>query len=343
MPAAPALGSPWVLAACAFAAPLCALPFTGAGGALALLVAAGVGGGVVYALATRLAARAAALDAHLAALGQGETPPPPTQAPGLAALHAALGDLRARPSVKAHEELLGELGTLATELDAGTRQVLFALRFLHESANDQASAVEETRRTMGELLRAAEQIAQTADAVHGNAQQTETHNAEIAAKAEELDSLTREIGEALLGISALADRSDILALNAALQGSRAGEAGRGFVLVAEEMRRLAESVVAFVVQIQDLVKRVEAARETTAQATLAGVSLAGETRNSAERIRLTSRQQKGGTEAVTQSMDAVTELITHSKAGAEECARALEELGRRASELNARLQAKASA
>ena len=146
-----------------------------------------------------------------------------------------------------------------------------------------------------------------------------------------------------LALSALADRSDILALNAALQGSRAGEAGRGFVLVAEEMRRLAESVVAFVVQIQDLVKRVEAARETTAQATLAGVSLAGETRNSAERIRLTSRQQKGGTEAVTQSMDAVTELITHSKAGAEECARALEELGRRASELNARLQAKASA
>jgi methyl-accepting chemotaxis protein len=333
------------LVAAALLPALLALPFAGAPtvGAVAVGLVGCCAAGLVAWITRRAELEEARLHANLEALTQGREPPlpePEGAAAPLQRLRDVLHELKQRPTQAEHDALTAELGGLANELDTGSQEILYALRFLEEVATEQASAVEETRRTMASLVAAADHISAAAEQVHENARQTRERNNGMAASASELDQLVREVGQALLGIDSLAERSDILALNAALQGSRAGEAGRGFVLVAEEMRRLAESVVAYVTQIRDLVKRIQQAQQDTAEATMAGVSLATETASSAESIRLTSRQQKGGTAAVTESMDAVTNLILQSKAGSQECTRAVEELGRRAGELNRRLSAR---
>ena len=242
-----------------------------------------------------------------------------------------------KTAIDDQRQLIGNLSSSSNELEAGTQQILAALRFQEQSAHEQAGAVEETRRTMDSLLEAAEQIARAAEQVHTNAQRTRQSNEVIADRANQLNQLTQKISDALVGINAIADRSDILALNAALEGTKAGEAGKGFILVAEEMRRLAENVVESVREIQQLVTTIREASQASVLATEEGVKLSEETTRSAETIRLTSQQQQSGTRQVTQSMNAVSDLLAQSVAGARECTRATAELNSRAGELRDQL------
>lgn len=238
-----------------------------------------------------------------------------------------------RKMVDRQRELVQELSDTSTELESSSREILATLRQQEAGANDQASAVEEARRTMESLLLASKEITEAARAVHENAQRTKESSEGTAERASQLNGLTSRIGEVLLSITKIADKSDILALNAALEGTKAGEAGKGFILVAEEMRRLAESVKASVGDIRELVEDVRQASQSSVLATEQGVKLSLETTRSAELIRLTSQQQQSGTEQATHSMGEVTELIGQILSGARQNTSAVEEFGRRASRL----------
>jgi len=83
----------------------------------------------------------------------------------------------------------------------------------------------------------------------------------VALRIKELDSHAEKAGEILAAIMQVADRTDLLALNARWR-YKAGEAGRGFTLVAAEMRRLAESVMESVTGIRRLMNDMRAARRS---------------------------------------------------------------------------------
>ena len=243
-------------------------------------------------------------------------------------LSVAFAELVAR-----QRELVQELSSTSTELGSSTREILATLRQQETGSHDQASAVEEARRTMDSLLSAAGQITDAARAVHENAQRTRESSESTADRASQLSQLTSRIADVLTSITKIADKSDILALNAALEGTKAGEAGKGFILVAEEMRRLAESVVEAVRDISELVETIRQASQASVLATEQGVKLSLETATSAEMIRLTSQQQQSGTEQATHSMNEMSELIQQNVSGARQNTRAVEGLGTRASRL----------
>jgi hypothetical protein len=176
-----------------------------------------------------------------------------------------------------------------------------AARDQESTAAQESAAVEETRRSMDTLLRSAQEIAERSSEVLGNSERSMSHNRAIADRIDDLSAMLESIMQ-------IADKTDLLALNAALEGTRAGEAGKGFTLVAAEMRRLAENVMDTASQIRDLTKDMHAASETAVEASRVGTV-------SSEKIALLTQQQTQATAAVVRSMDEMTRVLGQTLEG----------------------------
>ena len=180
------------------------------------------------------------------------------------------------------------------------------------SSAEESAAVEETRRSMGTLLSSAEEIAGRSSEVLGNSERSVAQSREIAGKIDRLSGLLHSIEQ-------IADRTDLLALNAALEGTRAGDAGRGFALVADEMRRLAESVLETAATIRELMKEMHRASEEAVAASQLGAT-------SSEKIALLTQQQRQATEAVVASMDEMRTVLVQTLSGIQRSTKAAESL-----------------
>ena len=91
-----------------------------------------------------------------------------------------------------------------------------------------------------------------------------------------LSTRVERIGTVVEVIDEIADRSDLLALNAALEGAKAGEAGRGFSIVAAEMRRLAENVMESTKEIKNLITEIREATHAAKEASDGNKRMAAE-------------------------------------------------------------------
>ncbi len=210
-----------------------------------------------------------------------------------------------------------ELATQLTRLS----QDLAGLAHSQETAStQQVSAIDQTRGTMDVMLSSAQQIAESSSAVLGNAERTVNGNRDVAHRIKELNNHAERVAEILAVIMQVADRTDLLALNAALEGTKAGEAGRGFTLVAAEMRRLAESVMESVAGIRRLMNDMRASSQSAVQAGQEGIALSEETSRSARDIALITQQQRKATEQVGRSMDDMAATVSEAMASARQTA-----------------------
>ena len=203
---------------------------------------------------------------------------------------------------------------VATRLTRLAQDLVDSARGQESAGIQQASGIEQTRRTMDLVLASAQQIAENSSVVLGNAERTVAGNRDVALRIKELDSHAEKAGEILAAIMQVADRTDLLALNAALEGTKAGEAGRGFTLVAAEMRRLAESVMESVTGIRRLMNDMRTASQVAVQAGQEGIALSEETTRSARDIAQVTQQQRKATEQVGQSMDDMAATVTDAMA-----------------------------
>ena len=169
-----------------------------------------------------------------------------------------------------------------------------------------------------------------------------------------LGESSQEIGDIVSLINDIADQTNILALNAAIQASMAGDAGRGFAVVADEVQRLAERSAAATKQIEGLVKTIQSdtneavisMEQTTTQvvsgarlAQDAGVALEeieGVSANIAELIQNISnaaRQQASSAGHISNTMNVIQEITSQTSAGTGATAQAIGDLADMALEL----------
>jgi methyl-accepting chemotaxis protein len=201
------------------------------------------------------------------------------------------------------------------------------------AAQQQSAAVEEVSRTMQSLLESAKYISDSAQGVLTNAERSKETSDLTAGKIGELNAHTGRMGEILDVIREIANRTDLLALNASLEGTRAGEAGKGFSLVASEMRRLAERVMASVQDVKALVTDVRASGTSTVLVTEEARKLAEATTGTARQIAQISQQQRTATEQVTSGMREASSGLTQSVAAARQTRAAAEHLNTQAAKL----------
>jgi methyl-accepting chemotaxis protein len=203
---------------------------------------------------------------------------------GAAVLAVVLAVLLARTLNRQIGTAVGQVQTSSAELEAVASQQA-------TGAKEEATAMSEITTTINELLATSRQIADSAQRVARIADDTagvarvgedtiEQANESIAAIRGQVDLIVRhmlelggksqQIGAVLDIVSELAEQTNILAINATIEATSAGESGRRFAVVADEIRKLADRVSGSAKEIRGLIDDVRGAVNTTVMATETG-------------------------------------------------------------------------
>ena len=177
---------------------------------------------------------------------------------------------------------------------------------------------------------------------------------ETSKRIKRLGESSQEIGDIVSLINDIADQTNILALNAAIQASMAGEAGRGFAVVADEVQRLAERSAAATKQIETLVKTIQTdtneaviSMEQTTAEVVKGARLAQDAGVALEEIETVSknladliqnisnaaRQQAASAGHISNTMNVIQEITSQTSAGTTATARSIGNLAEMAQEM----------
>lgn len=203
-----------------------------------------------------------------------------------------------------------QLATDATEAAAIMEQTLAQIDSVRESSQHQVTAVEKASNSLRDAEGGVTAVAAAAQqmfavATEGNRSVSETLTAmeavqarvtDTTVKVKDLDAKGIEIGKIVATIQGIAGQTNLLALNAAIEAARAGEHGRGFAVVADEVRKLAEGASAASKEIESLIGGIT---QTVAETVLA--------------IQATSTDVSRGTELSQQAGKALEEILRASE------------------------------
>jgi methyl-accepting chemotaxis protein len=189
---------------------------------------------------------------------------------------------------------------------------------VHTVADNAAQAAVAATQTSNVSTQGAAVVEKTITAIHGLAQTVEQSSAVI----DKLNSDANQVGVILDVIRGIAEQTNLLALNAAIEAARAGEQGRGFAVVADEVRTLASRTQESTVEIQNTIEKLQAAANEAVTAMSSGKELAdksveqvSEAGKSLEEITSSVAQISLMTEDIASSTEAQSEsaqeIVTH--------------------------------
>jgi methyl-accepting chemotaxis protein len=266
------------------------------------------------------------------------------------------------------ERLLEAIAETTNALASGTSEILAGTTQQASGAQEQASAVAETMTTVDEVTQTAEQAAQRARAVAEASQRSleitksgrkavdetvagmGTVKEQVEGIAESILALAEQaqsIGEIIATVNDIAEQTNLLALNAGIEASRAGEHGKGFSVVAAEVKALADQAKKATSQVRQILGDIQKATNGAVMATEEGtksvntttklVGLAGDTikslsdtiaeaAQSAAQIAASAGQQAAGMAQIHQAMKQVSQATNQNLASTKQQERAAQDL-----------------
>ncbi len=216
-----------------------------------------------------------------------------------------------------------------------------------ESSKNAGEASNMAKEAAGAATQGTRVVAQTIDGMTRIAQVVQ----DSAKTIQDLAKSSDQIGEIIGVIDDIADQTNLLALNAAIEAARAGEQGRGFAVVADEVRKLAERTTKATKEITDMIKGIQGdtkgavtSMEQGIQEVQSGRQLAdkaGESLNAilnfAQRVQdmvsqiaSASEQQSAASEQIARNVESIAKVTRENAAGIEQSASAAEQLNRQA-------------
>ncbi len=278
--------------------------------------------------------------------------------------------------VEGFSEILGEVrdtafsvSTSASEILAAAMQIAKGAQYGSDEVHSTTAAVEEMATSMALVSRHAEQSTESAgqviahvrdggEAVDATAKGMTRIDGAVSVAAEkmrQLEKRSKRIFEIIALIEEIATQSNLLSLNAAIEAAHAGEAGRGFGVVAEEIRSLADrsreatkDVTQIVEGIVDETHQVLAAMENGLAEVATGHGLSQRAQRSLDEIQALMRasaalidqishaahEQVVATQTVSRAMQTIANVTHESSAGANETTKAVKDLVQMSEQLN---------
>jgi methyl-accepting chemotaxis protein len=265
-------------------------------------------------------------------------------------------------------ELIHSIAGTAEHVASASEEISSSASLQAQSADTQKDQTSQVATAMQEMsstvLQVSENSGKAADASrkaaetarHGGAIVNETLTkmraiadsvSGTAKKVEELGKSSDQIGRIIGVIDDIADQTNLLALNAAIEAARAGEQGRGFAVVADEVRKLAErtttatkEIAQMISTVQEETKSAVAAMEEGTKQVEEGVQTTAQAGDSLKEIIHTSEQvgemithiataateQSSATEEINNNMEQIAKLVRESSEGAQQSAKACQDL-----------------
>jgi methyl-accepting chemotaxis protein len=249
-------------------------------------------------------------------------------------------------------EVIGNISFASQQVNIGSKQIADSTISLSQGATEQASAVEELTASIEEIsaqikvnAENAKKANTIADATKDNAVKRNSDMKLMLKAMEEINKSSNNIAKIIKVIDEIAFQTNILALNAAVEAARAGQYGKGFTVVAEEVRNLAA-------------RSANAAKETTEiiEESLVkikdGTDIANQTAEALDGIVVdiqdvaaiidgisgASTEQATGMTQISQGVMQISQVVQSNSATAEECAAASEELAGQAEVLKEQVE-----